>query len=176
MNNNHEELRKELQAMSPFLEVMKPEKEGFKVPGNYFSTLADEVLWKIKVEPTPSEVNTPIRKSWLEQIDSLLRAFLQPRSVLALASVAIIIVAGIFFISPLFQPQDDFASLSHAEIQQYLINHAHELDPETLVELTELQKPANQDIDPLFLPKEEVEQYLDELSNGVDPAALEEIF
>jgi hypothetical protein len=49
MNNNHEELRKELQALSPFLEVMKTEKEGFKVPENYFSTLADEVLWKIKI-------------------------------------------------------------------------------------------------------------------------------
>jgi hypothetical protein len=176
MNNNHEELRKELQALSPFLEVMKTEKEGFKVPENYFSTLADEVLWKIKTEPTPSEVNTPIRKSWLEQMDSMLRAFLQPKLVLALASVAIIILAGIFFISPLFQPQDDLASLSHTEIQQYLINHAHELDPETLVELTEQQKPTNQDIDPLLLPSKEIEQYLDELSNGVDPSTLEEIF
>ncbi len=176
MNNNHEELREELQAMSPFLEVMKTEKEGFKVPENYFSTLADEVLWKIKTEPTPVEVNAPIRKSWLQQIDSLLRAFLQPRLVLALASIALIIVAGMFFISPLFQPQDDLASLSHDEIHQYLINHAHELDPETLVELTEEQKTADQDINPLFIPNEEVEKYLNELSNGVDPAALEEIF
>jgi hypothetical protein len=176
MNNNHEELRKELQAMSPFLEVMKTDKEGFKVPENYFSSLADEVLWKLKSEPTPVEVNAPIGKSWLEQLDSLLRAFLQPRLVLTLASVAVIIVARIFFISPLFQPQDEFASLSNGEIQQYLINHAHELDPETLVELTEQQKPTNQDIDPLLLPSKEIEQYLDELSNGVDPAALEEIF
>jgi hypothetical protein len=176
MNNNHEELRKELQAMSPFLEVMKTDKEGFKVPENYFSSLADEVLWKIHTEPTPIEVNAPIRKSWLEQMDSVLRAFLQPRLVLALASIAIIIVAGMFFFSPFFQPTNDLASLSHDEIQHYLINHAYELDPETLVELTEQQKPVNQDIDPLFLPKEEVEQYLKELSNGVDPAALEEIF
>lgn len=176
MNNNHEELRKELQSMSPFLEVMKTEKEGFKVPDNYFSSLADDVLWKIRTEPLALEVKEPLRKSWIEKIESLLSTVMPPRYALALASIVLLLVAGIFFIRPAFTPQDELASLSKDEIHQYLINHAHELDPETLVDLTEQQKGTNQEIDPLLLPSEEVEQYLDDLSNRVDPETLEEIF
>lgn len=176
MNKNHEELRKELQTLSPFLEVMKTEKEGFKVPDNYFSNLADDVLWKIRTEPLALEAKEPFRKSWFEKMDSLLRTVMSPQYALVLASIVLLLVAGIFFIRPAFTPQDELASLSKEEIHQYLINHAHELDPETLVELTEQQKPVNLEIDPLLLPSEEVQQYFKDLSNGVDPETLEEIF
>jgi hypothetical protein len=172
--NNQEDLRKELQSLSPFLELLKTEKEGFKTPENYFDTLADEVFWKMRTEPELTTVIPP-RKYWRTQLEEGLKIFLQPRWALALASVLLILGTSIFFIRPFFQPRDAFAQLSQDEIHQYLMNHAQELDRETLVEITE-QHHANAQIDPLLLPEGNIDQYLDEISNDLDPETLEKIF
>ena len=90
------EIREELKELSPFLLDMKDKGDGFKVPKNYFKTLPDEVLKKVQEAPEPMASDSKM-SLWDECIYYIQWLFNKPQGVMTLASVAILMVAGIFF-------------------------------------------------------------------------------
>ncbi len=93
---NNDKIKEELERLSPFLLRQKDKPEGFEVPKDYFKSLPDFVLEKVAEKPAFTQEQSP---NWLDNLTVLFQSFFQPRYVLAVASVALLLVAGIYFSS-----------------------------------------------------------------------------
>ncbi len=91
---NKEEIREELERLSPLLLAQKGRPEGFGVPKDYFNSLPDIIVDKVAPKRAPAQEP---RSSWLDDLTVLLQGFFQPRYALAIASVALLLVAGVYF-------------------------------------------------------------------------------
>lgn len=169
---NKDEIRKELEELSPFLSKMKKEKEGFEVPANYFKQLPDLIMDRIQEEEAPSYSTAPTT-NWLDQIIERIQLLLQPQYAMALASVAILIVASIFF----FGQNDDLANattlaeVSDDEISSYVMNNVEEFEMDLLMEVMdeevleeELENESSGD-----------DNYLDDIIDDLSDEELEEL-
>jgi hypothetical protein len=169
---NKDEIRKELEELSPFLSKMKKEKEGFEVPTNYFKQLPDLIMDRIQEEEAPSYSTAPTT-NWLDQIIERIQLLLQPQYAMALASVAILIVASIFF----FGQNDDLANattlaeVSDDEISSYVMNNVEEFEMDLLMEVMdeevleeELENESSGD-----------DNYLDDIIDDLSDEELEEL-
>lgn len=133
-----DDLRKELDEISPYLSEMKDKPEPYSVPKDYFAGLQDSVFARLKNEQpeafvmAPQATATPKTSIWqklLAEVEWLIR----PRYALAMASFA----ALLFFAWWQFRPQTDdnctqLACVPDTEIQQYLEQHLDDIDTETL--------------------------------------------
>ena len=124
--NQKEEIRKELESISPYLaglelrlafkvpkgyfddlpdtilESVSPladlkAKKTFKVPANYFESLPDLVLSKVAPQQEVEVVKNP-QPNWLDDLINNILALFQPRYALRLATVAIILIGGFIFL------------------------------------------------------------------------------
>lgn len=171
MKSPDEDIRRELEDLSPRLLRLKEQGEGFKVPEDYFQRLQEEVLGKIQQEPQPA----PQSNGWAGFWESVQFLF-QPRWALSLASIAILLtLTGLWF----FQSPSNVATLSTelAKVDQEALNsyiqaNFHEFDTETLMEFAASQEgPANfEDLTP-----EELDQYFDEVIQDMDAETLKEL-
>lgn len=158
------EIREELNELSPFLSKLKDKGDGFTTPVNYFDSLSAEIMQK-------TGLNKQKQPGIWEQFINSLHLLLQPRYAMALASLAILIVAGLYFLKPnttnsSFQPI--MAELTTEEIGDYITSHIDEFEMELLVEAEEeeVEIPVEQ---------QEMEEYLDNIIDEIDIEELEEL-
>jgi len=129
MKNNNE-LNKELEHLSPLLSKQKGKPEGYGVPKDYFKSLPDMVMGQVAEKTAAAApAHSP---SWLDNLAATWQSLFQPRYALAFASVAILIVAGIYFGAPA-QPQQPIASMLLTELpdealQSYVSENIDEFD------------------------------------------------
>ena len=135
MNND---LKKELEGISPYLLQMKEIPEPYRVPEGFFAEMRDNVFTKLKDElpqvPVEAEKVTelPRMSFWMRFRHELDWFFESPVS-LASTSFAAVLLLFWWKFSPVAADNcSQLACVSEVEIQQYLEQHLDEIDTETL--------------------------------------------
>jgi hypothetical protein len=166
---NKDELRDELNELSPLLAKRRGMDEGFKVPKDYFRSLPDEVLKKVRPETPP--IVEPQRNG-LAGLTEFLQNLFQPRYALAYASVAVLIAVGIYFF--VNQPVADAPQIAEVEteaLENYLEENIDAISTDLLEE--QFAESGTESMPSLEL--EAVEDYLDGSLDDIDLDDLEEL-
>ena len=162
----NDEIREELKELSPFLAKMKRE-DAFKVPKNYFDSLPDKVLEQ--VQPQPATQQTP-QISWFDRLIDSFAVLLQPRYAVGLATVAVLLVAGVFYmqkpVAPEITPDNSLA--------QYISDNIDEFDAEMIYELSIADRTSGENI-PDNSTTDPTDIYIDEIIDGLDDSDLEKL-
>lgn len=173
------EIKDELENLSPFLAEMK-KKNSYKVPENYFAELSANV-WeevqkeKVSTQPTPV-ATTP---NWMEQVMQSIAVLFQPRMALSLASVAVLLVAGIFWMNnnPIeVQTVAEGDGLTIEETTNYLAENIDDFDTDLLmqIELEESDITDIYDYDQDF-EDEDLDAILDDLLKDINEDNFDEL-
>lgn len=172
MKGPDDDVRKELEDLSPRLLRLKEQGTGFKVPEDYFQHLQAEVLEKIQSKP-----RTAAPTNWLSEWREAVQFLFQPRWALSLATVAILItVGGVWF----FQEQSktnsslsaELAKVDRETLNTYIQANLHEFDTETLMEFAASEEGVSHFED---LTPEELDEYLDGIIQDMDAETLKEL-
>lgn len=127
------DIQNELKEQSPFLSKKLKEAEGgFKVPSGYFDSLSDKILQEVKAEDA-TVVQIPNSTTDVISIKKK-----QPfRMIAAAASIALIVVAGLWLMpqsTVTHNPHAELEAYSEAEVLQYLDENMDDFGFEHLVE------------------------------------------
>ncbi len=168
------EIQEELNNHAPLLSGMPKQSEGYKVPDDYFARMEAD-LWK-QLKPATKTVTESVSKaSWLDGLIQQISWLLQPRMALQLASVALVILAGFFFMnrSATSQQTDVLADLTADEASAYVLANLDEFDTESLIELS-FGEANFSEVDATFFNDADVDDLLDELQKeNIDLQTLE---
>ena len=170
----NEHIDKELEELSPLLRSLKKQRSGFKVPADYFDQLPDVVMDRINEEEQATSTETaPIVSSFLDRLFEQLQILLQPRYALAFASVAVLLIAGIYFFNaPQNTQVDVLAEISAEELEDYVMSNVEEFEMEVLLEEmeeSELDIPSSEDAIP------PMDDLLDDIIEDLSDEELEEL-
>lgn len=164
-------IKEELEQIAPLLSKMDKE-EGFQVPFNYFEDLEDEIMGKVFPKTTP--VYQAAKPASGLSVAGFLRTLLKPRFAMAIATVLIVLSAGLWFING--QGSVDctgLACVSADEIQLYIESNIDEFDTDLLA--VGLGENFNI-MDDLELNQEELDDYIDDnILENFDLNTLEEL-
>lgn len=152
-----EEIENELRDISPFLADLKKE-QPFKAPKFYFDTLADRVIEKTQPTAAPQY---KAKKSVSSMAGEWISTLLQPRWVMAMASVAILAVASWFYlVKQSVQAVQPLTEISNEDINEYINNNLDDFDENLLAEND--FNASNTEGEDIFkeMSDNEVEQYL----------------
>jgi hypothetical protein len=174
-----DELRKELEELSPFLAKRKGESDGFTVPKYYFHNLPDEILRQVQ----PTARLEPVRSSGSTWLQNAVQRFWQPRYALAFASLVAIVIATVWLLKPDDLPNAAITSLDvriedlpDEAIHHYLSANPDDIENELIIEsqYAELEGKPLESVAPK--PQtEELEEYLDEVIDEIEVEDLEEL-
>ncbi len=177
-----QEIRDELAGLSPLLSKLKDkgEETPFKVPEHYFTQLPDQLADRLKREGAFERESA--KRPWrigifLQELADQAATLFQPRLALALASLLVVIVAAWLWTRQGSPERNDldFAALSVEEIQRYIDNHLHDFDEETVMKVA--QDNGSIKLSPAVdIESNELDQYLDQFIDDMDPMELEELF
>lgn len=144
MNN---EVKKEIESLIQNPQFTKIE-EGYSIPKNYFTDLQNSVI--------ASNIERPVaNQNWWERFWSIL---LQPRLQIAFATLSVMAI-GFFFLFPKQSSDFTFASISEAELDQYIDDNIGDFDENLFINLVEItEDEAILDIN--F--EEDIDSYLEE--------------
>ena len=164
------DIRKELEEISPFLAKLKDKKEGFEVPKDYFSTLADDIMEKCLPVEGIKKVPPSKNRFW-DWLDNLLTPLMQPRYAMALSSLVFVVFFAIY-LWPSVQDNAEIVAgqdVTREEVLTYVTDNLEDFDLELLAELD-----VEIDYNDLFeLNEQELEEYINE--NVLDQMTLEEL-
>jgi len=172
MKGPDDDVRKELEDLSPRLLRLKEQGRGLKVPEDYFQRLQEEVLEKVQQKP-----QTVAPPSWSSDWWKAWQFLFQPRWALSLATVAILLtVGGVWF----FQQESktssslstELAKVDRETLNTYIQANLHDFDTETLMEFAASQEGGSHFED---LTPEELDDYLDEVIQDMDAETLKEL-
>jgi hypothetical protein len=172
----HDKIMEELSGVSEKLTQLKGAKEGFTVPKNYFKSLPDEVIGKIKAEQAPAQTET----GWVEKVKSILFGLIQPKPAFALATLLILVAMA----TVLFFRQDSSRVMASADSQiqeipdealfTFVSNNIGDYDPELIS--TSKESNSGKELHKISEPStEEMEQYLYESLEDIDIDEIKEI-
>ncbi len=167
------EIKEELHDHAPLLSAMPERSEGYKVPDDYFARMEAD-LWE-QLKPAPQPVSEPVPKaSWLDGLVQQISWLLQPRMALQLAGVALLFLAGLFFINrPAAEQTDVMAGLTADEASEYVLANLDEFDTESLIELG-FGEEDFLEVEETFFNDTDVDDLLDELQReDIDLETLE---
>lgn len=167
------EIKEELNNHAPLLSRMPKKSEGYKVPEDYFAQMEAD-LWE-QLKPATKTVTEPApRTSWLDGLIQQINWLLQPRMALQLASVALLILAGFFFMNRSATTQTDaLADLTADEASEYVLANLDEFDTESLIELGFGEADFSA-VDASLFDEMDVDDLLDELQReNIDLETLE---
>lgn len=174
MKRPDEDIRKELEELSPNLLKLKEQGDGFRLPEDYFQRMQKEVLDKAQAGSQPSPTKNI---GWLDRFFEPLQFLFQPRWALSLATIALLVTLGVVW---LYQSQPaaesalsaELAKLDPESLNAYIQANLHEFDAETLLEFA-----SNQENQPSFedLTPEDLDQYLDDVIQEMDAESLKEL-
>ncbi|TAK44932.1 MAG: hypothetical protein EPO28_04255 [Saprospiraceae bacterium] len=177
---NQDELREELKELLPFLSRIQGKDEGFSVPKNYFKTLPDEVMKRIASDIAP----TRQQKNWMDEITLFIAALRQPRYAVALATAAVLLVAGFWMFnrdSGTRAASPDLAAvaledISYDALYSYIATNIEDIDNDLILDAQKFEtaeKPLQH-----LAPRpgeEEMEEYLDDVIDEIDLKDLEDL-
>ncbi|HFA51269.1 MAG TPA: hypothetical protein ENJ95_19830 [Bacteroidetes bacterium] len=169
---NKNGLKDELRAISPLLSRLKEGKEGYQVPNDYFKSLPDEVWQKVAPEQAEAVEPTYSRQS---RLTTFLQNFFRPKYALALASVALLLVAGFYFMNnenaATLPPAVALEEISDEALDTYINDNIEDFD-EALLE----EQLAGKIGGPLpGLDLENSEGYYDEIIDELDIEDIEDL-
>lgn len=166
-----DEIKKELEELSPMLAKMKKQPEGFSVPDDYFAKMETDI-WDLVQPEDPIVAQAPSQTSWLDNIIQQIGWLLQPRMAMSLASVAILIVAAIMLL-----PNADtadvnaLAGLTADDATDYMAAHIDEFDTETLIEFA---MESDLTTNSAFFEESEMNNLINDMENeNIDLETLE---
>ena len=175
-----EELKKELEVLSPFLLEMREKSEGLSVPNHFFNNMRLDIMNKVKME----EQKVPVAKSWFFDLKSQLQSLLRPQMAFGLASVFVIGILSFLFISKNINNSqsvvcNDFSCVSDEEASAYFDENINDFDEKTVWDtfyneeentsqaVTEIPNEMNKNIKLENASPEELNEIVDEmLKNG----------
>ncbi len=172
------EIKKELEELSPFLAQFQTRDSGFRTPKNYFKDLPDTIIGKIQAEEQASLERPKSTSGWLESLLASLQWLPQPRYAFALASVTIAIVAALWILrSPFFKGEQELAwnDIPTEEIDEYIADNLQDFEMDLLIEFAPDLEEQN-----VFrsseIQEEAIDAYLDEIIEDLDIEDLENLF
>jgi hypothetical protein len=177
MERPDDDLRKELEELSPRLLKLKEQGEAFRLPDHYFQSLQAQVFEKIQAEERAADSSQALPGSnWLNQIMEQLQVLMQPRWAISLATVALLIVVGI----GLYQQNQitgqnlntELAKLDQQTLDAYIQDNLHEFDTETLMEFAS-KKDSQLNFEEMN--PEELNQYFDENLQELDEETIKDL-
>lgn len=167
---NKDELKKELEELSPFLFEQKTAGEGYRVPKDYFKDLSDEILLQVK-QPVPVTEQQP---GWLEQTILAIQYLFQPRFALAYACLALLIAATFFLGNDADSIQQQIAATNLLVevpddlLDSYVTLNIDEFDENILTEQLSLSEEEP-------LPNSSLDQTTDDLNDLIDDLSIEDL-
>jgi hypothetical protein len=176
MKRPDEDIRQELEELSPHLLQLKEQAEGFSVPPQFFEHLQNTVWEKIQAPEAP--VSAPARSGsqWRQELWAQIQVLRQPRWALSLATVLLLVWGAIALyqnaVSPSATLSTQLASVDPAALNQYIKDNLDEFDTETLLEFA--ASPENSARFEHLTP-EELQQYLNEVIQEMDVETLQEL-
>lgn len=171
---NQDDIKKELQELSPLLAKLKEKEKPLEAPENYFDALPDQIWEQIKLMPQPERAQP--QPGWRERTLLGLQTLLQPKVAIGLATFIVLIVAGVFIIKPGVKDhsEDLFAGLSAEEVTAYMSQNIHEFDTDLLIDAASAYPDMS-----IFMGSEfddtEIDQLLDEVVKDLDDETLEKL-
>ena len=169
----------ELNELSPFLadlkKGMEKDKEPFRVPKFYFDTLADKVIEKAQPQVVPPQYST--QPSIGERVQAWLGLLFQPRYAMALGTVIILAVGGIWFynshkISETSLASVQLSEISNDEIHEYIHANIDDFEDQ-IIEKNETLADNTEGTETINVSEEEINEYLKENIDENDLKALE---
>lgn len=168
---NNEAIKKELEELSPLLSKIKAQESKMEVPENYFDALPDQIWEQIKLMPQPERAKPSI--SWWAKLQAGMQNLWQPRLAVGLATFAVLIVAGIYFLQP-NDTTDPFDQLTAEEVTAYMSQNVEEFDAAMLVDAmgdnVNVGILSSSDFDDA-----EIEQLLNKVIEEMDEASIEDL-
>ena len=159
MEKSRKDILKELREISPDFPDIKG-KEKFGVPEGYFDQLQKEVLSKVTEEDTPV------------QREAKVRTLFNTRTLLAIASVALIVVVAAIAILRPADNNEILADISNDEAMEYVLANID--DFEGLID----DEVVGADVDLNFIgsfEEDELDDVLDNLIDDLDEETLQSI-
>lgn len=168
---NKDELRDELKNLSVFLWEQKNKPEGFEVPKDYFKSLPDEVFAKLNERPKTAVEE---KENWFGQLIKSLQYLFQPKYAFAYATVALLLVAGFYFLNNPSEPQIQqiaLSDISDETLETYISENIDDFDEAILAEqlADNIERPFNE------LEIENDEELIDELIDDLNVEDLEDL-
>ncbi|NRB52954.1 MAG: hypothetical protein HRU41_35160 [Saprospiraceae bacterium] len=151
--SEREDILNELKDIAPELAKFKEEQSGtgFEVPPRYFKDLQQVLMQEVKAEMDKQTVAKGA--AWWESLLQGLQALLQPKPALALATIALLVAAGIWFSqSNTRLPQAGPAmALNEDEVEAYVMANIEDFETDVLIEMyaetfrEETEEPVTED-------------------------------
>lgn len=140
--NDHDDIKKELEELSPFLLNRKGNDAGFQTPPMYFEKFAASITEKATataVGPHGQNFFYP----WLYRFGSWLH---RPTHAMAFSLGVALLVVGVFWFAPYhsYLSPNDQAALTDEEILEYIAGNYEDFDLDLLIKASEhLETPVN---------------------------------
>jgi hypothetical protein len=130
-----EELKKELEEISPFLLTMKEKTEPLSVPNHFFNNMRVDIMNKVKTEQ--QEVVT--EKSWFFVLKTQIQSLFRPQLAFGLASACVIVIVGCLFFfknasNSISDSCNNLTCISDEETTEYVSENIDDFDEKTLWE------------------------------------------
>lgn len=169
--NRKEEIKKELEELSPNLAKLK-KGNPFRVPANYFEQLPDQIMEQAKWTRVEKSVEEVSAVSWLDRIKSAFVFLLKPQVALAALGIVAITWTVIFTMNETEEGGMVLADQSiDAVTDAYVLDHIDEFEIEDLALLAfEEENPAAGMDDLMDIDEEEV---IDEILDGLEVEDIE---
>lgn len=118
-----------------FLKDLKAKGDGFNVPEGYFDDMENAVFARLK---SAGDLDRPVPRR-VEKRPKLWASFIRPKAAMAYAAALALLLAAVWFVrqQTVDVPELPVASidLSEEELEAYLLENAHEFEPEQLASL-----------------------------------------
>jgi len=164
-----ENIKTELEHSAPRLAQLKAENTGtgFQVPPQYFRQLTTDIL--AEVQPS----TTTQTESWYSRLRQQLSTLLLGRPALALASVIILILAGMWFLRSDTWDSAELPelALNNEELEAYILAHLEDFDTDLLIDIYTAEEEENPDAGQAL-----IEENLDHLLLEMDEEEFESLF
>jgi len=176
-----DDLKQELEELSPLLQKLKAQDNPFKTPEGYFASLPDEIITRLRSAEQPQRA--PARLSWTDRLLGFLETLMQPRLAVGLATVALLIAAGVFWLrpensgAPSEQQLALLSELSAEEVSDYITENIETFEEDELVlAATESGIEVENSLPAIDLDSQAIEDYMEEAIQEMDQEDLESLF
>lgn len=179
MKKRSDNVQEELESLSPFLAKLRKEDPGFKVPEGFFQHLTGEIMEQVRLMPAPMvDSGKGGAKAWRPPFIAVWRMLRQPGYALALASVIVLVMAGLFWLRP--QPGNyagsvAWSDISTQEMTEYVEENIQEFELELLVELAPGLEQRSI-LSGTGIETDMLDEYLEDILNEVEIEELENLF
>lgn len=190
-------IKDELNELSPFLAKLRKSDDGFEVPEDYFQSFESNLMARIKAEEevknwspsatTSTESTQPA--SWMSKVLTWLKT---PQISISFAMVLVIIVAISVILQPtmpngataeMISVEEAISDISTEEMLAYVEANVEQFDETLLSEVVEIEVVEDIKVEETIqvetptletIETEELEQYLEENIGDFDESLIEE--